>query len=398
MGVKTVATSYQFILMASLAGAGLCAASAAPASSTEVQQTNLVSDIPGVAKITDPDLVNAWGISEGPSTPFWISDNGTGLSTLYSVPPIAKVPLTVTIPPSILGGGMTSAPTGQAFNGTSGFALGPGGSAGKALFLFNSEDGVISGWNGSLGTNAVIAKDFGDAAVYKGLAISTLNGGTLYATNFRSAMVEAYGSDFNPVGTFTDPSLTAQGYAPFNDKVIGGDLYVTFAKQDADKHDDVAGLGNGFVDVFNLNGTLDMSFGVNGRLISGGVLDSPWGLQIAPSSFGSLAGDLLVGNFGNGMINAFDPTTGAFVGTLDGTNGSPLAIDGLWALTVGNGAGGGSLNALYFTAGPNGESDGLFGSLTAVPEPSTWAMMLLGFAGLGFVYCRNSRKSAVLAA
>ena len=200
-----------------------------PCVGNRVPANELVSDIPGLAKITDPDLVNAWGISESPTSPFWISDNGTGLSTLYSVPPIAKVPLTVTIPPSILGGGMTSAPTGQVFNGTSGFALGPGGSAGKALFLFDSEDGVISGWNGSLGTNAAIAKDFGDAAVYKGLAISTLNGGALYATNFRSGMVEAYGSDFNPVGTFTDPSLTAQGYAPFNDKVIGSDLYVTFA-------------------------------------------------------------------------------------------------------------------------------------------------------------------------
>ena len=372
MGVKTVATSYQFILMASFAGAGLCAASATPASATEFQKTNLVSDIPGLAKFTDPDLVNAWGISEGPSTPFWISDNGTGVSTLYAVPgstpPVTKQGLTVTIPGAVTG--TKSAPTGQVFNNTlTGFDLGV---AGKPLFLFDSEDGAISGWNPSLGTTAAIAvNNSASGAVYKGLAIDN-SGGNLYAANFNSGRIEKYDSSFTQVKTFTDPTLPA-GYAPFDAKVIkdingNGVLYVTFALQDPDKHDDVAGLGNGFVDVFNLDGTLDMSFGVNGRLISGGVLNSPWGLQIAPSSFGSFAGDLLVGNFGNGMINAFDPTTGAFAGTLDGTNGQPLSIDGLWALTVGNGAAGGSLNALYFTAGPNGESDGLFGSLTAVPE------------------------------
>ena len=149
-----------------------------------------------------------------------------------------------------------------------------------------------------------------------------------------------------------DTSLPA-GFAPFNDEVINGDLYVTYAKQDAAKHDDVAGLGNGFVDVFNLDGTGEH------RLISNGLLDSPWGMAIAPSSFGSFAGDLLVGNFGNGEINAYNATTGAFIGTLDGADGNPLVIDGLWALTIGNGAAGGSLNTLYFTAGPDGESHGL---------------------------------------
>jgi uncharacterized protein (TIGR03118 family) len=211
----------------------------------------------------------------------------------------------------------------------------------------------------------------------------------LYATNFRAGTIEAYNISFSApasvTGNFTDPSLPT-GFAPFNDKVINGELYVTYALQDSAKHDDVKGLGNGFVDVFNLDGTFDK------RLISMGALDSPWGLQIAPSSFGSFAGDLLVGNFGNGMINAYNPTTGAFVGTLDGSNGSPLVIDGLWGLTIGNGsAAGGSLNTLFFTAGPNGESDGLFGSL-AVPEPSTWAMLLLGFAALGLAAIRRRRR------
>ncbi|HSU99978.1 MAG TPA: TIGR03118 family protein, partial [Roseiarcus sp.] len=348
-----------------------------------VDQTNLVSDISGLAKLTDPDLVNAWGISFGPTFPFWISDNGAGLATLYSVPgsgppSVSKVGLTVTLPPTA--GGITSAPTGQVFNGGVGF--------GGAVFLFDSEDGVISGWSG--GTSAVRHEDFGPAAVYKGLAISDpgTNGAVLYATNFRAGTIEAYDPSFaapvSVTGNFTDPNLP-NGYAPFNDKVINGQLYVTYALQDSMKHDDVAGAGHGFVDVFNLDGTLDK------RLISMGALDSPWGLQIAPASFGSFADDLLVGNFGNGMINAYNPTTGAFVGTLDGSDGSPLVIDGLWGLTVGNGsAAGGSLDTLFFTAGPNGESDGLFGSL-AVPEPSTWAMLGLGFIGLGWLGLRRSR-------
>jgi uncharacterized protein (TIGR03118 family) len=351
-----------------------------------LDQTNLVSDLPGVAQIQDPNLVNAWGISFGPTSPFWISDNGAGLATLYSVPgsgppSVSKLGLTVTIPPTA--GGTTSAPTGQVFNGGVGF--------GGAKFLFDSEDGVISGWKGPGGTDTVIGVDKGSAAVYKGLAISDpgASSAVLYATNFRAGTIEAYDPSFAPAslpGNFTDPNLPA-GYAPFNDKVINGELYVTYAVQDGAKHDDMKGLGNGLVDVFNLDGTFDQ------RLISHGALDSPWGLQIAPSSFGPLAGDLLVGNFGNGMINAFGPTTGAFVGTIDGADGNPLVIDGLWGLTVGNGSAmGGSSDALFFTAGPNDESDGLFGTL-AVPEPSTWAMLLLGFAGLGFAAYRRRGKS-----
>jgi len=291
----------------------------------------------------------------------------------------------------------TSAPTGQVFNNTAGsFSLKNGN---KALFIFDSEDGVISAWGPSLGTNAEIEVNNSNPdptlnAVYKGLAIDNM-GGTLFATNFRSGMVEMYQTtdathQFELVGTFTDPTVPA-GYAPFGAAVLDGKLYVTFALQDSGKHDDVAGLGNGFVDTFDLTG------GSMQRLISGGLLDSPWGLAIAPSSFGTLAGDLLVGNFGNGAINAYNATTGDFVATLDGVNGSPLAIDGLWALMVGNGndAGGGLSNVLYFTAGPMDESEGLFGSLSVVPEPSTWAMMLVSFLALGFVGYRKTRSAAV---
>ena len=297
--------------LTSCAAVLMVSASVVPATAqVKVDRTNLVSDIPGLAKLTDPALVNAWGISFGPTSPFWISDNGTGLATLYSVPDsgppsVSKLGLTVTIPPTA--GGTTSAPTGQVFNGGAGF--------GGAVFLFDSEDGAISGWNGS-GTSAVVDKDFGSAAVYKGLAISNpgMSDAVLYATNFRAGTIEAYNSSFAPAGlpgNFTDPDLPL-GYAPFNDKVINGELYVTYAKQDAEKHDDDAGAGHGFVDIFNLDGTLKE------RLISRGALDSPWGLQIAPSSFGSFAGDLLVGNFGNGMINAYNAATGAFMARLMG--------------------------------------------------------------------------------
>jgi uncharacterized protein (TIGR03118 family) len=374
MNVSTFLTSCGAVVMVS--------ASVVPATAqVRVDQTNLVSNIPGLAQLTDPDLVNAWGISFSSTSPFWISDNGAGRTTLYSVPssgPPVKQALVVTIPGA---GGATSAPTGQVFNSANGAGFG------GAVFLFDSEDGVISSWNG--GTTAVVQKDFGSAAVYKGLAISHpgMSDALLYATNFRAGTIEAYNSSFDPAsllpGSFTDPDLP-KGYAPFNDKVLNGKLYVTYAKQDADKHDDDAGPGNGFVDVFNLDGTMGE------RLISRGALDSPWGLEIAPASFGSFAGDLLVGNFGDGMINAYDPTTGAFVGALDRSDGSPLVIAGLWGLTIGNEAAGGSLNTLFFTAGPNHESDGLFGSL-AVPEPSTWAMLLLGFGALGFAAYRRTK-------
>jgi len=361
-----------------------------------LRQTNLVSDVLPAA-INDPNLTNAWGISEGPGTPFWISDNGTGVTTLYNVPgspngAVSKVPLTVSIPS---GSAATSAPTGQVFNNTAGsFKLQDGST--KSLFIFDSEDGVISAWAPSLGTSAQIEVNNSNPdptknAVYKGLAIDN-SGGTLFATNFRSGMVEMYKSDgtsqFDLVGTFTDPTVPT-GYAPFGASVLDGKLYVTFALQDSAKHDDVPGLGNGFVDAFDLSG------GSMQRLVSGGLLDSPWGLALAPASFGSLAGDLLVGNFGNGAINAYNATTGAFVATLDGLDGNPLAIDGLWGLTVGNNAGGGLSNVLYFTAGPMGESEGLFGSLS-VPEPSTWAMMIIGFVALGFAgYWRTQRMAAV---
>lgn len=342
--------------------------SAKPISAAEVfDQTNLVSDGFVPALNTDPDLVNAWGISSGPSTPFWISDNGTGLSTLYNGSGV-KQPLVVTIPPS------GSAPTGQAFNS--------GGSAfNSSLFLFATENGTVASWAPANGTNAVTAVDnSGIGAVYKGLALSgTGSSARLYATNFHNGTVDAFDGNFASIlpGTFTDPTLPA-GYAPFNVQNIGGNLYVTYALQDATKHDDVAGPGHGFVDVFDSNGSFVK------RLISQGALNSPWGLDIAPSSFGALAGALLVGNFGDGTINAYDPNTGAFLGTLRDNHGNPITIGGLWGLINGNGTNAGDPNKVYFTAGPDDEAHGLFGSLqvSAVPVPGTLGLLLSGIGAL----------------
>jgi uncharacterized protein (TIGR03118 family) len=269
----------------------------------------------------------------------------------------------------------------------------PNGS--PAAFLFDSEDGAISGWNMALGNTAEIAvNSAASGAVYKGLAIDD-NNGTLFATNFHSGMVEMYNSSFHLLTQFTDPSLPA-GYAPFGASVLDGKLYVTYALQDPAMHDDVAGLGHGFVDVYNIS-----SSGVSAptRLISQGLLDSPWGLAIAPSTFGTYAGDLLVGNFGNGLINAYDPNTGKYEGLLRGATGAPIQIEDLWGLAFGASAA--DSGTLYFTAGLHDEGDGLFGSLTPgsvvvpVPEPGTWMMMLAGFAGVGFAAFRRNRIAAI---
>jgi len=316
-------------------------------------QHNLVSDTPGTADVTDPNLVNPWGISESGASPFWISDNGTGVSTLYNGSG-AIIPLVVTIP-SVAGPTGTGDPSGQVQNNTTGFVLANGK---PANFIFATEDGTINAWNGGATAAGVVNNSPG--AVYKGLAIGTSAGGpTLYAANFRANKIDVFNATFAPAtlaGGFVDSSVPA-GFAPFNIWALGGKLYVTYAMPDSELHDDVAGPGNGYVAVFDFNGNLIT------HLVSNGPLNSPWGLAIAPSTFGAFGGDLLVGNFGDGKINAFDPATGAMLGTLQDAGGNPIAIDGLWALIFGNGGNGGDKNTLYFTAGPGGEQHGLFGSL-----------------------------------
>jgi uncharacterized protein (TIGR03118 family) len=324
------------------------------------QKTNLVSDQPGVARFTDPKLVNAWGITYGPTSPFWIADNHSGVSTLYNgngQPFPVVSPLVVTVP---LPGGGTSSPTGVVFNGTHDFVVSKGGKSGSSLFIFATEDGTISGWNPNVDlTKAILTVDNSSSrAVYKGLAIGR-NGSRnlIFATDFHNGKVDVFDTHFHRVKSFTDRNVPSL-YAPFGIQDIGGLLYVTFAKQKLpDKMDDEPGPHHGFVDVFRTDGTMLK------RLISGGVLNSPWGLTLTPSNFGPFSHALLVGNFGDGTINAFDRDSGTFLGTLKDTHGNRIVIDGLWGLIFGNGALAGATNTLFFTAGPNGENHGLFGSI-----------------------------------
>jgi uncharacterized protein (TIGR03118 family) len=345
-------------------------------------QTNLVADssnTPGVTPqtIIDPNLINPWGVAEGPAGPFWVSDNGTGVTTIYDGAGMPAGPKLVTV--AALDTEDHSNPTGQVFNGGGGFDItgvdiNGNATTASSLFIFATESGTISGWNPSVDpTSSVPAVDNSDkGAVYKGLAIGTNDDGTfLFAANFHNGTVDVFDQNFQPVKSFTDKHLP-KGYAPFNVQVLDGHLFVTFALQDADKHDDVAGAGHGFVDEFDLEGHLLH------RVASRGPLDSPWGLAIAPSGFGEFASDLLVGNFGDGTINAFDLKHDHFEGKLLDANGAPITIGDLWALIPGNGQANTDPNKIYFTAGVQNEAQGLFGSLAAIPEPDRSAMSMPG--------------------
>ncbi len=358
-----------------LSGAATPASAGHATATRAYTQTNLVSDIPGLAAHTDPNLRNSWGTSTGPGLPIWVSDNASGVTTLYDGqgnpqpgPGDTQLVVTISAPPSA-GPGAVGAPDGTVFNPTAGgFVVSKNGASASARFLFATEDGTIAGWSPSVDpTRAVLAVDrstvtdpLGDVgALYKGLTlVNTVTGKFLYATNFRFDTVDVFDSNFELVSSFTDPTIPA-GFAPFGIHNIGGDLYVTFAKQDAAKHDDDAGSGHGFVDVFAPNGDLLQ------RLASRGRLNSPWAVTLAPSTFGAFGGDILVGNFGDGRINAFDPSTGHHLGSLHNPANQPVVIPGLWDLMFGNGAHDTSTNALYFTAGIDGEAHGLFGDLVA---------------------------------
>jgi uncharacterized protein (TIGR03118 family) len=315
--------------------------------------TPLVSDQPGVAPVVDPDLVNAWGLTASSTSPWWVADNGTSVSTLYNGNTGQKVALTVTV-------GTDSGPTGAVFNGGSGFVVSSGGNSAPARFIFDSEDGLIRGWNPTVdATNAVVSPaDPVPGAIYKGLAIAD---GMLYASDFHNGLVDVFDGSWALVNQFTDPGLPA-GYAPFGIQAIGSRIFVSFAKQDADAEDEVAGQGLGFVDAFDTTGNLVA------RVAQHGQLNAPWGLALAPADFGRFSGDLLVGNFGDGEISAFEPQANGhfgFRGQLRNGSGQTIAIDGLWALEFGNGANGGPTNTLFFTAGPDDEMHGLFGRITA---------------------------------
>jgi len=321
---------------------------------------NLVSDQPGMAAHLDPNLVNAWGLVAGPTTPWWVADNETNVSTLYDGHGNA-IPLVVSV---------DGAPTGVVFNGSSKFVVHHQGDSGPSVFIFSTESGTIRGWNPNVPPPSPSTQSFlvadrsSEAAIYKGLAIASTDAGQrLYATDFHNARVDVFNGNFHLLdipGAFVDPAIP-DGYGPFGIQNLGGRIFVTYAKQDADAEDDSAGLHRGFVDMYSARGKL------LGRVASRGPLDSPWGLAMAPGGFGRFGGDLLVGNFGDGTINAYElgSNGSAHEGTLRRPNGHVVGIDGLWALSFGNGGPAGAKGRLFFTAGPDDESHGLFGRIKA---------------------------------
>ncbi|HYT17373.1 MAG TPA: TIGR03118 family protein [Thermoplasmata archaeon] len=317
--------------------------------------TALVSNngVPGTT--VDARLQNAWGLVAGPGTPWWVSDNGADFSTLYNATGV-KRNLNVSV---------DGAPTGIVFNGDStSFRVGPNNAG--ALFIFATEGGTIAGWHPSLGTASQVKVDSSErGAVYKGLAIASVaTGPQLYATDFHNARIDVFNATWAAAqtsGGFVDPKIPA-GYAPFGIQTIGTRIFVTFAKQGPGAKDELDGQGLGFVDAFDTDGNL------LARVAQRGQLNAPWGLALAPASFGRFGGDLLVGNFGDGHVNAYQELpdgTFALIGALRTTDGRKLAIDGLWALQFGHGTvNNGPIDTLFFTAGPNDESDGLFGTIT----------------------------------
>ncbi len=360
-------------------------------------QTNLVSDLPHIAKFKDSNLVNSWGLVHGPNTPWWVADNGTGVATVYdgggrAFPRSSRLVVTIP-PPKNSPSGTTAAPTGIVFNTVNStnpddFVVSENGKSGPSVFMFATEDGTISGWNATVDLHhAILAVDNSKVkmgqfigAVYKGLATGHSNNQDfIYATNFRFGTIDQFDANFKFVRSFTDPDLnkqcnltvlTNQCFAPFGIRNIGGKLFVTYALQKAGtagqpntfKHDDQAGLGNGFVDVFDTGGKLLRRFASQGKL------NSPWGLTRTPADFGPFSNDLLVGNFGDGHINVFNPDTGAFLGQLLDQAGDPIRIDGLWGIDFGNGNLAGERDKLFFASGPNEEMDGLFGKIQFVTD------------------------------
>ena len=320
--------------------------------------TPLVSDVPGAALNPDPNLVNGWGLARSATSPWWVADNGTNKSSLYT-----GAGTVLALAPTVEGG-----PTGVVFAGIAGnFLVGTTASPttlAPAAFVFASEDGKIRAWRGG-STAALVTADLHDGGIYKGLAIAQAPAGPLlYAADFHNARVDVFDGGWNdvtPPGSFVDPELP-EGYAPFGMQTIGGRIFVAYAKQDENAEDEVAGQGRGFVDAYDLAGNLI------GRVEEHGQLNAPWGLALAPPGFGRFEGDLLVGNFGDGRINAYaevEPGVFEHRGTLRDADGNKLAIDGLWALEFGNAGSNGTPDQLFFTAGPDDETHGLFGTITA---------------------------------
>ncbi len=354
-----------------------------PPTSANYSRTELVANVAGgTATTVDPQLENPWGLVIAPGAPAWLANNGTQTSTLYDglghpQPQAGAGELVVTLPPGT--GGVAFDPTGMVFNaGASDFVISAAGKSGPASFIYAGESGAIAGWSSSVSpTAAVTAYADTQGAVYKGLALATYQGKAyLYATDFHNAKVDVFDSTFTkqPVSsssfTFQDPGIPA-GYAPFGIQALptgsagAVQIYVTYAQQAAPQnHDQVSGAGLGFVDVYDTNGQLIK------QLVANGVLNAPWGLALAPADFGALSGALLVGNFGDGTINAFDAASGAMIGTVRDASGNAFQISGLWGLAFGNDALSQPHNTLFYTAGPNQEMGGLYGRIDVGTTPS----------------------------
>jgi uncharacterized protein (TIGR03118 family) len=342
-------------------GAAFAALVACGGGSVHVQSfkaTTLVSDGAVSAPHTDANLKNAWGIAFNPKGFVWVADNGTSVATLYDGNGVPQ-PLVVSIPDGSSG---PANPTGIVFNGTTDFTVSQSSKSGVAVFIFVGEGGTVTAWSPTVSPTAAITvfDDSSGGAVYKGLALAS-NGGAnfLYATDFHNNKIDVFDTTFTKVampGKFEDPSLPA-GFAPFGIQTIGAKLFVTYAKQNAAAHDDVKGPGLGFVDVFDTAGNLMQ------RFASAGPLNAPWGVAQAPGNFGQFSGDVLVGNFGDGTINAFDPVSGQFVGALTLKDGTVFVQQGLWGIAFGNGLDSQPTNTLFFAAGPNDEADGVYGRI-----------------------------------
>lgn len=320
--------------------------------------TALVSDGAVAAAHIDGNLKNPWGVAFNPQGFAWVADNGTNVATLYDGNGVPQS-LIVAIPSGKNG---SASPTGIVFNGTQSFTVTENGKSGVAAFIFAGEGGTITAWAPAVGpTNAFVMYDDGTGgAVYKGLALATMNNANfLYATDFHNNKIDVFNTSFNKVtmpGGFTDPAMPA-GFAPFGIQLIGSNLFVTYAMQDSARHDDVAGAGLGMVDVYDTAGNLKQ------RFATGGALDAPWGIAQAPANFGSMSGAILIGNFGNGAINAFNASSGLSMGPLTGSNGNALVEPGVWGIAFGNNLSNQPSNTLFFAAGPNNEADGVYGRI-----------------------------------
>ncbi|CAB3807185.1 hypothetical protein LMG28688_06501 [Paraburkholderia caffeinitolerans] len=349
-------------------GSGSSSSGASPPVQSSFTPTALVSDGAVAAPHIDSNLKNPWGVAFNPKGFAWVADNGTNVATLYDGNGVPQS-LIVAIPNGMNG---TASPTGIVFNGTQSFTVTENGKSGVAAFIFAGEGGSITAWAPAVGpTNAFVMYDDGTGgAVYKGLALATMNNNNfLYATDFHNNKIDVFNTSFKKVampGTFTDPAIPA-GFAPFGIQAIGSNLFVTYAMQDSAKHDDVAGAGLGMIDVYDTAGNLKQHFA------TGAPLNAPWGIAQAPANFGTMSGAILIGNFGDGTINAFNASSGRSMGPLSGSNGSSIVEHGVWGIGFGNDVSNQPSSTLFFAAGPNDEANGVYGRIDLSPASSAGA-------------------------